>query len=116
MWNQAMIELGALLCRSDPSCHRCPIRSSCDWFVGGCVEPDPAHRSASVSRRQSRFAGSDRQGRGRLLAGLRAGPVSASSIPGVMGWPDDPARSIRVADSLVADGLARRVEDRFELP
>jgi A/G-specific adenine glycosylase len=116
MWNQAMMELGALVCRTDPLCAGCPIQGACDWFQTGRQEADPAHRSASVSRPQSRFAGSDRQGRGLLLNGLRAGPVPIRSVPKVMGWPDDPERSLRVAGTLVADGLARRTEDGFQLP
>ena len=42
----------------------------------GGAGPDPAVGSAGVSGRQSRFEGSDRQGRGRLVDALRHGPVS----------------------------------------
>jgi hypothetical protein len=33
-----------------------------------------------------------------------------------MGWPDDPARARRVADELVAEGLARRDRAHLRLP
>jgi A/G-specific adenine glycosylase len=71
--------------------------------------------SAGISRGQSRFAGSDRQGRGRLVESLRAGPVQRSEVAEVMGWPDDPSRAARVADGVVADGLAVVVDDGYAL-
>jgi A/G-specific adenine glycosylase len=69
-----------------------------------------------VSGRQSRFPGSDRQGRGRLVAALRHGPVVATDLPAVMGWPDDPERAARIAAGLVAEGLAVRHGDGLRLP
>jgi A/G-specific adenine glycosylase len=98
-WNQAMIDLGATVClRRAPRCHECPIKEDCRWHGG----PDPA----APAHRQSTFAGSDRQGRGRLVDALRTGPVPVDRIPAATGWPDDPARAHRVADTLVTDGLA----------
>jgi len=103
-WNQGLMELGALFCTAGaPSCAPCPLRRWCAWR-GAPGGPDPAGRRPA----QSRFEGSDRQGRGRLVAALRAGPVRPSQLPGACGWPEDPARARRVADGLVADGLARR--------
>jgi A/G-specific adenine glycosylase len=58
-----------------------------------------------VSTRQPRFEGSDRQGRGRLLAVLRTGPVPAAGLAGACGWDDDPARAVRVVADLVAEGM-----------
>ena len=60
-----------------------------------------------MSGGQSRFDGSDRQGRGRLVTALRAGPVTAQRLAAVMGWPTDEERARRVAAGLVVDGLAR---------
>ncbi len=107
-WNQALLDLGAGWCTArNPACATCPAADRCAWRATGCHEPDPARGSARVSGGQSRFAGSDRQGRGRLVAALRTGPVAASALAGVMGWPDDPARAERVAAGVVRDGLAR---------
>jgi A/G-specific adenine glycosylase len=78
--------------------------------------PDPADGSAGVPGPQSAFAGSDRQGRGRLVDAIRAGALASEVIPGAAGWPDDPARARRVADSLVADGLAEWDGSRLRLP
>lgn len=66
-------------------------------------EPPPARGAGT---RQSAFAGSDRQGRGRLVDALRLGPVPWAGVAEAAGWPDDPARAHRVAAGLVADGLA----------
>jgi A/G-specific adenine glycosylase len=112
-WNQAMVDLGATVCtRAAPSCDGCPLRACCAWLVAGRSAPDPA--GAAV--RQSRFAGSDRQGRGRLVAALRAGPVTVADVAAAAGWPDEPERAARVAADLVADGLAVRTGDALRLP
>lgn len=106
-WNQAMLDLGATVCRPHrPACGTCPVAASCEWRLAGNAAPDPAIGSAGVSGGQSRFEGSDRQGRGRLVDALCAAPVPAPDLASVMGWPDDPARARRVAATLVADGLA----------
>ncbi len=106
-WNQAMLDLGATVCTArTPRCSACPVASVCRWRQRGRTGPDPALGSAGGSGPQSKFAGSDRQGRGRLVDALRAGPVASGDVAPVMGWPDDPARAERVAASLTADGLA----------
>jgi len=106
-WNQAVMDLGAMVCTARaPSCDGCPLASACAWLLGGADEPDPATRSAFVSGGQSRFEGSDRQGRGRLVAALRQGRVPIAAVPTTAGWPDDADRAERVWRGLVADGLA----------
>jgi hypothetical protein len=70
-----------------------------------------------VSTPQSRFEGSDRQGRGRLVDALRrGGAVGAVALAASAGWPEDPERAARAAASLVADGLARWDGDSLVLP
>ena len=67
-------------------------------------------------RRVQRFAGTDRQARGRLMAVLRASdePVRRSALDAV--WADGIQRE-RALDGLVADGLVELVgADRFGLP
>lgn len=115
-WNQALLDVGARLCTArSPDCESCPLRRQCSWELTGRPQPDPAVGSAGVSGRQSRFEGSDRQGRGRLVAAARSGPVSAAALPAVMGWPTDPERAEQVAATLVADGLIRRNADGYWL-
>jgi A/G-specific adenine glycosylase len=109
-WNQAVLDLGALLCSArEPVCDGCPVRPSCHWQGGVDGSSDPAVGSARVAGGQSRFEGSDRQGRGRLVAALRSGPLEAEDLADVTGWPDDPARVRRAVEGLVRDGLV--VED-----
>jgi A/G-specific adenine glycosylase len=117
-WGQAVFDLGAAICRKrEPSCDVCPVRQWCAWAAGGWPTPDPVHAgSAGISGRQSRFAGSDRQGRGRLVAAMRLGPVATTDLATVMGWADDPKRARRVAATLVADGLAVTTGGRWRLP
>lgn len=107
LWGQAVFDLGAKVCtKAAPRCDACPIRSSCAWAQAGFPEPDPVHGSAGISGPQSRFEGSDRQGRGRLVDALRAGPVRDPDLARHMGWPGEPERARRVAATLVADGIA----------
>ena len=108
-WNQSLMELGATVCTARSwACASCPLTFTCAWHGAGHPEPDPAVGSAGVSGGQSRFDGSDRQGRGRLVGALRLGPVEASDLAAVTGWPGDPDRARRVADTLVRDHLAWR--------
>jgi A/G-specific adenine glycosylase len=115
-WNQAVLDLGATVCvRRSPRCERCPVTASCAWFAAGRPQPDPADGSGGTSSGQSTFAGSDRQGRGRLVDALRTAPVALEHVAATAGWPDDPVRAERVAASLLADGLAELSADRRAL-
>jgi A/G-specific adenine glycosylase len=93
VWNQVIMDLGATLCRPTPRCTACPLAATCVWHRDGHPDPDPAIGSAGVSGKQARFDGSDRQARGRVLAALGNGPVSADRF------------ADRIVTSLVADGL-----------
>jgi A/G-specific adenine glycosylase len=100
-WNQCLMDLGAVLCRpTSPQCGQCPLRSGCAWRGSGV---DPAVGSAGVSKAQSRFDGSDRQARGRLMKALVAGPVPVDSVAAVMGC--EPVRANRLATELHREGL-----------
>jgi A/G-specific adenine glycosylase len=106
-WGQAVFDLGALVCtRRNPRCDICPVQEWCSWSRAGCVAPDPLHGSAGVSARQSPFVGSDRQGRGRLVAALRRHRVPWAELAATAGWPGDGARAERVAAQLVVEGIA----------
>ena len=107
----AVMELGALVCiAGTPRCGACPVRQRCAWRLAGC----PAHDGPP--RRVQKFAGTDRQVRGRLLDVLRAapGPVAAAELDAV--WDDAVQRS-RCLDSLLTDGLVEQTADGlFTLP
>jgi A/G-specific adenine glycosylase len=121
VWNQAMLDLGAVACRARrPLCGSCPLgprlsdpagAGLCAWARAG--GPDPAAGSAATSRPQAAFSGSDRQGRGRILASLIVGRpqpaggrrLDPEAIAAAAGWADNPRRAMVVAQTLIDDGL-----------
>ena len=109
-WSVAVMELGALVCTAArPRCAQCPVAAGCSWRLAG--SPPSASPRAS-----QRYAGTDRQCRGALLAVLReaSGPVTAAELAAA--WPRAAQRD-RALDGLVADGLAEvRADDTFTLP
>jgi A/G-specific adenine glycosylase len=112
-WNQCLMDLGAVLCRPvDPRCHECPVKQRCAWRARG--GPDPAVGSAGVSVGQARFAGSDRQARGRLMKALNDGPVLLRDIATVMDRDDVVASRLIVG--LVAEGLCETDRLTIRLP
>jgi A/G-specific adenine glycosylase len=105
-FNQTMFDLGATVCTAArPDCARCPLRRQCAWRRRGAGGADP-WRLSPTARPQSTFAGSERQGRGRLLDALRRGGVRRSRLASACGWPEDTARAERVAVALAAEGFA----------
>jgi A/G-specific adenine glycosylase len=116
-WNQAMLDLGATVCtKRAPRCDACPVARTCAWLAAGRPEPDPATGTHGVSGRQGRFEGSDRQGRGRMMAALGEGPVTSTRLATTMGWPDDRPRAERVVQAMVEEGLVARAGRRYQLP
>lgn len=117
-WNQGMLDLGATVCaKKRPKCSDCPVASVCTWRLADPLGlDDPAVGSAAVSVAQSRFQGSDREGRGRMLDVLRRIPdgVVISELGIATGWDDD-ERIRRTLQSLVDDELAVAVGDRIRL-
>ncbi len=110
-FGQALLDLGAGTCLPrTPRCRACPIRRRCRWAASGHSEPDPAIGSAGVSVPQSRFAGSDREGRGRLIEALRRGELPVGDLASVVGWEDQPERLDRVVAGLVAEELVVRTD------
>jgi A/G-specific adenine glycosylase len=112
LWNQSVMELGALVCtKRSPSCGACPVRDLCAWAGEG---DDPAQGSAAVSVPQTRFEGSDRQLRGRLVDALRASPVPLTKIAATM--QTDANRAEMVLAGLQRDGLAVVADSHARLP
>jgi A/G-specific adenine glycosylase len=107
----AAMELGALVCvAGTPRCGACPVRDRCSWRLAG----SPPHDGPA--RRVQKFAGTDRQVRGRLLDVLRAAPAPVPAPELDAAWDDAVQRS-RCLDSLLADGLVEQTPDgRFTLP
>jgi A/G-specific adenine glycosylase len=109
--NVAIMELGALVCTARaPKCDVCPIAHQCAWRRAGY--PEFEGKRAPV---QKKFAGSDRQVRGLIMAELRASdiPVTAAEISTV--WPDAVQRD-RSLSGLLRDGLVTGSPAGYSLP
>jgi A/G-specific adenine glycosylase len=106
----ALMELGATVCTArSPRCGLCPL-SVCAWRSAGFP---PA---TTPARRPQRYAGTDRQVRGRLLDVLRDNttPVTRNQLD--LAWLSDTAQRDRALDSLLTDGLVEQTPDgRFAL-
>ena len=100
-FNQAMMELGATVCRPRrPTCEGCPVQA-------GCASRGRDH-AAPPRRRSVRFEDTDRWARGRILAAH----VSGGRPPEL-----EPARRERAEAGLVRDGLlVRGAEGELRLP
>lgn len=111
VWNVAVMELGALICTvSAPACDRCPVRDRCVWVHAGRPTYD------GPVKRVQKWAGTDRQVRGKLLQVLRDAhaPVSRHYLD--MVWHDTAQRN-RCLTSLIEDGLIEIVDvEKFRLP
>jgi A/G-specific adenine glycosylase len=95
-WNQALFDLGREVCIARrPRCGACPLASGC---------PSRGMTYAPL-RRQSRFEGSFRQRRARLLRAI----ADAGSLP-------DAEADAEALVSLVRDGLAVVSDGRARLP
>jgi A/G-specific adenine glycosylase len=70
-WHQALMDLGAMICRPRPACDRCPVRNWCRAAPEFAALPPDAPRP---TKSQGRWEGSNRQYRGRILRALGALP------------------------------------------
>jgi A/G-specific adenine glycosylase len=67
-WNQALMDIGALVCRPGrPLCAKCPLRSVCLFYARGRHKSGAPRRAASSQP----FEGSRRQARGTIVDHLR---------------------------------------------
>lgn len=103
--SEALMELGALVCTPVPRCGDCPLAAHCRWLEAG--RPP----STRPTRRPQRWAGTDRQSRGRILATLRAADtawVAPEVLLGDARVSDEAGQPERALASLVRDGLVTR--------
>ncbi len=103
-WTQAVMDLGAALCRPrSPRCDACPVSS---WCAGpdAYVPPHP----------QSRFEGSGRQLRGAIIRRLVTSPTTPENLAATTGFP---LTSVHDAlDNLASEGLVEANGNQFRLP
>jgi A/G-specific adenine glycosylase len=97
-FNQAMMELGATVCRPRaPRCSECPVHEGCATHAAGGPTPAPLRRGAE------RFEDSDRWARGRIVAALLAGQPLPAALSA--------ERRERALAGLERDGLVVRGRD-----
>jgi A/G-specific adenine glycosylase len=134
VWNQAIMELGALICTAAaPACWRCPVQAHCRAYAArriadeqlfssiGAQVPQRLHRVAE--RRETAYAGSNRFYRGRAIEALRQlKPGQTLPLP-TLGrqikddFTDDDLPWLRaLADGLERDGLLALEADQARLP
>lgn len=105
-WNQALMDVGALICRvSKPLCAKCPLKTSCAYYEKG------RHRSAPVrpSKKEERFEGSRRQARGSIVDHLRRAArkgITLSELADRMESNGDPSVLVELLIKLEREGLA----------
>jgi A/G-specific adenine glycosylase len=104
-WNQAMMDLGATICRNhDPACTQCPVDA---WCAGpGLILDLP---------RQTKFEGSARQVRGSVIRSLvRRAPQSVAELVASTQFPT--SSIVEAVSTLVNDGLAETEDGVVRLP
>lgn len=130
-WNAGAMELGATVCsQRAPDCGRCPIAELCEWRGAGFPSLPDAERERRQLR-QPKFAGSNRQRRGRVMA-IARGSRGGFAIDQL--WkrilletdfraPEDSVQLARereqhlaAAATLVAEGMLQQRGDWISLP
>ncbi len=130
-WNQAIMELGALLCTAArPRCRQCPLRSECRayqaWRTADeqlVLMPQPVRSARAVAERPAPFHTSNRFFRGRVIAALRPLPPGASLPYAELGPQVKPEWELSELDwlkglvaSLAEEGLVAVDVDGVRLP
>ncbi|WP_454793714.1 A/G-specific adenine glycosylase [Mycolicibacterium lutetiense] len=103
-FSAALMELGATVCTARaPQCGGCPL-NQCRWRTAG-------YPAGTIAKRVQRYAGTDRQVRGKLLDVLRdsSSPVTRAQLD--VAWLTDTAQRDRALDSLLVDGLVEQTAD-----
>jgi A/G-specific adenine glycosylase len=133
-WNQAIMELGALICTAaTPACWRCPVHAHCRAYAARRAAdeqlfsaesaPVPQRLRRVTERRETAYAGSNRFYRGRAIEALRQlGPGEQVPLPALGrqikdGFTDDDMPWLRVlVEGLARDGLLSLEEEQARLP
>jgi A/G-specific adenine glycosylase len=109
-WNQALMDIGATICRADkPLCAQCPLRSACLYVAAG---KNKVARAPSA-KKQEPFEGSRRQKRGGIIDALRARSGEGITLGALAKaiHPDDDRRDLtwltELLEGLEHDGLVQ---------
>jgi A/G-specific adenine glycosylase len=134
-WNQAIMELGALICTAAaPACWRCPLRPHCrdyaarrtsdeQLFEGTAAIEERRRPRRIAERREAAYAGSSRFYRGRIVEMLRQQPSGAGIALGELGrrikqdfGDADHAWLRELVEGLARDGLLLLEDEAARLP
>jgi A/G-specific adenine glycosylase len=133
-WNQAIMELGALICTAAaPACWRCPVQAYCrayaarrtadEQLFSGERAPIPQRIRRVAERRETSYAGSNRFFRGRAIEALRQlGPGETVALPALGrqikdDFSDDDMPWLRtLVNGLARDGLLALEDEQARLP
>ena len=138
-WNQAIMELGALICTSsNPACWRCPVQQFCRDYgarkqndegifdvqsVNSDVQQVAERRQKYKRRVEQPFEGSSRFYRGRVIDALRQLPPDETMTLEHLGaqikesfHSDDMPWLTKLVEGLVRDGLIMAEGDVVRLP
>jgi A/G-specific adenine glycosylase len=108
-WNNAIMELGALVCTSGtPECRRCPWREDCTaWTRQEFSSPE--------TRSQSDFEGSWRSYRSALLKALMEGPLEIDDVADAIELPER-YDAVELVEELEEEGMVVRRGETIALP
>jgi A/G-specific adenine glycosylase len=130
VWNQAIMELGALICTAQsPACWRCPLRQHCRDYAARVAADGQALGGAAApvkriaERREAPFKETSRFFRGRIVDALRELQPGASLALSELGprlrpafaEPDLPWLR-KLVEGLARDGLIVLEGERARLP
>jgi A/G-specific adenine glycosylase len=133
-WNQAVMELGALICTAGaPACWRCPVQTYCrayaarraadEQIFSNSATPELRRQRRVGERREAAYAGSNRFYRGRVIDALRqlapgqALPLSQLGVRVKDGFSDGDLPWLRgLLEGLARDGLVALEGEQARLP
>jgi A/G-specific adenine glycosylase len=133
-WNQALMELGALICTAGaPACWRCPVQTYCrayaarraadEQIFSNSATPELRRQRRVGERREAAYAGSNRFYRGRVIDALRqlapgqALPLSQLGVRVKDGFSDGDLPWLRgLLEGLARDGLVALEGEQARLP
>jgi len=114
-WNPALMDFGASICKPNPNCESCPLRTL-------CVAYDEFHTGAraAVVQAQQPFGGSQRQVRGMIMSMLRSangGSLSRQIVIAEVAKRAGAkrARVLLAEQSLIDDGLVHYRDAQLSL-
>lgn len=113
IWNNALMDFGSLVCTaSAPRCTACPLKNLCTAFAKGNQE-----RYLKIAPPQSKFSGSRRQYRGRVLLLLKNSKNHPMDVRTACLLLRKPKKFVeRILCELEKDGLVVRKSGKILLP